>query len=144
MRRYVLAGMLVMTCIFYASSCNRKTADTGNNNENLTGIESKTIIPEITAEEPFKNQPNELCTVIRRLDIGYYDPEKNVEDVTQYPEKYCLLDICLDDESNYSGIVNIGDSIEPVNTIFQLIKVFDTDEEAKAYAEKYQVKDVKF
>jgi hypothetical protein len=142
MSRYFLAGIIVASCTFYASSCNRKTADTGNTEELLTGVESKQIIPEITADEPYKNQPNELCTVIRKLDISYYDPGKNVDDVSEYPDKYCLLDICLDDGSNYSGIVNIGDSIEPINTIFQLIKVFETDEEAKMYAQKFGIKDM--
>lgn len=142
MPKYFLAAVLVMSSIFFAASCNRKTADTQPAEETLSGIESKTIIPEISAEEPFKNQPNELCTVIRKLDIHYYAPEKNVEDASAYPMKYCLLDICLDDESNYSGIVNLGDSVEAINTIYQLIKVFETDEEAKAYALQYGIKDM--
>jgi hypothetical protein len=142
MIKYVLPAVFVITVVFYACSCNRKTAKTEAEDTSARGIHATGITPEISADDPFRNQPNDLCTIIRRLDILYYDPEKNVDDPSAYPEKYCLLDICLDDTSNYSGIVNIGDSIEPINTIFQLVKVFDSEDEARTYAAKYGIKDM--
>ncbi|MBC8045667.1 MAG: hypothetical protein H7Y00_02630 [Fimbriimonadaceae bacterium] len=139
MHKYFLAVIIAITFLFYNSSCNRQTA---TNEETTSQTETKEMVPEITPDDPFKNQPNELCTIIRKLEITYYDPKKSVEDPLQYPQKYCLIDICLDDPDNNSGIVNIGDSIEPINTIFQLVKVFDTEEEARAYSAKYGVKDI--
>ena len=138
-----------VTCIvsvwFFSTSCNRTTSK----DQNLQAdMETETIQPAITdaglitPAEPFKNQPNKLCTVIRKLDISYYNPKKEVEDVSQYPKKYCLLDVCLDGPSSNGNIVNLGGADEMVTSSYELIKVFNSYEETKSYVEKYLIEDV--
>jgi hypothetical protein len=143
-----LIVVIVLSAVFIAA-CGRKTneqnneAITTNNEVEITQpvIKDKTLI---TPEDPFKNQPNEFCTVIRKLDISYYAPEKEVSDVTAYPEKYCLLDVCLEVTNPNSLSVNLGDGDEVVTTAYELIKVFESEGEAKAYAERWKVLDVKW
>lgn len=138
MKKNTLFTIVALSLLFYNSSCNRNTS---GNEEKTTAHEQKKIEPEITPDDPFRNQPNNFCTIIRKLEVTYYDPAIQTDDPSSYPQKYCLLDVCLDDPDNSSGILNIGDSIDMMNTYYQLIKVFDSKEEARAYAEKYQIKD---
>lgn len=98
----------------------------------------------ITPTDPFKNQPNEFCTVIRKLDISYYDAKNQVEDANKFPKKYCLLDVCLENVDPNGFIINLGDDDEVVTTAFELIKVFETTAETKAYVEQYKIVDVKW
>ena len=132
----VLCGLLV---IIY--SCNRKTADS-NSEDNSVSSGNNYDAANITYEDPFKNQPTEFCTVIRKLTVNYYEPERNLEDINAYPKKYCLLDVCIDKIDNQILVINLGDSIQSANAIFSLIKVFDSYEETKAYEIKYGIKDV--
>jgi hypothetical protein len=134
---------------FFVAACGRKTNEQGNE-ENTTGneveitqpvIKDKTLI---TPEDPFKNQPNEFCTVIRMLDISYYAPDKTVDDVSAFPKKYCLLDVCLEVTNPNSLSVNLGEGDEVVTTAYELIKVFESEAEAKAYAGKFGIVDVKW
>ncbi|MBK9457479.1 MAG: hypothetical protein IPO24_18820 [Bacteroidetes bacterium] len=141
-----LLFIVLISSLVIISGCGRKTAS-----DETTAPESVEIDqPEIndatliTPEEPFKNQPNEFCTVIRKLDISYYAPNKEVEDVTAYPSKYCLLDVCLEKINPNGMIINLGDENEVVTTSFELIKVFETEAEAKGYAERYKIIDVKW
>ncbi|MBC8172289.1 MAG: hypothetical protein H7X71_00160 [Chitinophagales bacterium] len=127
--------------------CNRQTsADEKSENISDNRDEKKTIVPEITVDDPFKDQPYPSCTIIRKLEVTSYAPEKNIDesDMEKYPPKYCLLDICLHDDTNSTGIINIGDETVTVTTYYQLIKVFETEEEAKSYAEKYKITDTEF
>ena len=128
------------------SSCGRKTADEGAPTSDSVTIEQPVIKDAtlITPEEPFKNQPNEFCTVIRKLDISYYAPNKQVEDVTAFPSKYCLLDVCLETINPNGMVINLGDDNEVVTTSFELIKVFESELEAKGYAAQYKIIDVKW
>ena len=41
-------------------------------------------------------------------------------------------------------IINLGDDDEVVTTSFELIKVFETEAEAKSYAEQYKIVDFKW
>ena len=131
--------------ILFISSCGRKTNDEPTSIESID-IEQPILQDEtlITPEEPFKNQPNEFCTVIRKLDISYYAPSKQVEDVTQFPTKYCLLDVCLEKINPNGMVINLGDDNEVVTTSFELIKVFESELEAKGYAANYKIIDVKW
>ncbi len=128
------------------SSCGRKTADEAAPTSDSVTIEQPEIRDAtlITPEEPFKNQPNEFCTVIRKLDISYYAPNKQVEDVTAFPSKYCLLDVCLETINPNGMVINLGDDNEVVTTSFELIKVFESELEAKGYAAQYKIIDVKW
>lgn len=125
--------LFLISGLFYNSSCNRQTNSKEEPNNMI-----REIIPEITTEEPFKNQPNELCTIIRKLNSEIYAPEEQ----TTLPPKYCLLDICLENNANSNGVINIGDSTEQVNTYFQLIKIFNTEEEMLNYVSEHGIKDV--
>ena len=126
------------------NSCGRKTSDTNETEEVV--IETPIIkdTTSITAEDPFKNQPNELCTMIRNLDISYYSPTTVTDDASAFPKKYCLLDICLETVDPGAPTINIGEDGETVSTTFQLIKIFNSYDEAKAYADKYKIGDVKW
>ncbi len=139
--------IFILFVLLMGFGCGRKTAE-----EKETTIDDNTTIEQpdikdetlITPEEPFKNQPNEFCTVIRKLDISYYAPGKQVEDVNAFPQKYCLLDVCLDKVDPNGMIINLGDDDEVVTTSFELIKIFETENEAKVYAERYKIIDVKW
>ena len=41
-------------------------------------------------------------------------------------------------------IINLGDDDEVVTTSFELIKVFESEAEAKSYAEQYKIVDFKW
>lgn len=140
-------GVLVFTALaFLAVGCNRNTGTDERDSSQDVEILQPAITDAnlITPEDPFRNQPNEFCTVIRKLDISYYAPEKSVDDVTAFPQKYCLLDVCLDGPSSNGNVVNLGEGNDVVTSSYELIKVFDSYEEAKAYAEKYKIVDVLF
>ncbi len=134
-----MKNFIVLAFCFILLSCNRKT-----NTDNAVVVEKKEIINEITDDDPFKDQPNELCTIIRKLNVTHYDPAKEVDynNLSSYPEKYCLLDICLEETSNSAGTLNIGDESQPVTVSYQLIKIFNSVEKAQEYASKHQIKDV--
>ncbi|HMU70423.1 MAG TPA: hypothetical protein PKC38_10450 [Chitinophagales bacterium] len=142
--------LLILVPFLFASvfvSCNRTTGKEENNTDEATESTStsRTKDPNIiTVDDPFKNQPNVFCTVIRNLDISYYAPEKTVDDVAAYPKKCCLLDVCLDQPGSSGMVVNLGDDTEIVTADFELIKVFDSADEARAYAEKHQIQDAIF
>lgn len=87
----------------------------------------------ITEDEPFKNQPNDFCTVIRQL------PAFELGDSI---DRYCLLDICLDDDEQSLLTIDLGDSEESITANYTLAKVFLTAEEAMQYAHQYGIKDV--
>ncbi len=140
-------GVLVFTALaFLGVGCNRNTGTEERDSSQDVEILQPAITDAnlITPEDPFRNQPNEFCTVIRKLDISYYAPEKSVDDVTVFPQKYCLLDVCLDGPSSNGNVVNLGEGNDVVTSSYELIKVFDSYEEAKAYAEKYKIVDVLF
>ncbi len=82
--------------------------------------------------------------MIRKLDISYYSPSTITDDASAFPKKYCLLDICLETIDPGAMTINIGEDGETVSTTFELIKIFDSYDEAKAYADKYQIQDVKW
>lgn len=134
---------ILLTIVFY--SCDRNTSNqkTETDYESKTGNSFTNSDPSnITTEEPFKNQPNEFCTIIRKLEVELYAPEKKLDENISYPKKYCLLDVCLDHIDNDALIVDLGDSTQTANATYALIKVFETFEETKAYEIKYGIKDV--
>lgn len=140
--------MRLLTIFLFAGvfcvGCNRNTSTSDPVEESSTIQPAITDAELITPEAPFKNQPNEFCTVIRKLDISYYDPKKEVEDISVYPKKYCLLDVCLDAPSSNGNIINLGDEGDMITSSYELIYVFNTVEEAKQYAEKHNIIDVLF
>ncbi len=140
MKRAPVICILFISLFMYAPACNQKSAE-NTNNESVVSTNNENP-KNITPEVPFKNQPNEFCTVIRKLDISYYEPKKEIENVSGHPKKYCLLDVCLDEISNNGLIINLGDSMETVTVNYSLIKVFETVDEAKTYADKYGIKDI--
>lgn len=138
---YIYAIMLGMFLCLQA--CNRNTSSPETATEEVNTEQPKiTNVDLISPEDPFKNQPNALCTVIRKLDISYYAPEQNVDDITAYPKKYCLLDVCLNGPSSNGNIVNLGGEDEIVTSSYELIKVFNSVDEVKAYVEKFKISDV--
>lgn len=143
-RKNVLFLGVVMVVL--GGGCNRNTTtDAGGEADEMEMVQPAiTDANLITPEEPFKNQPNAFCTVIRKLDISYYAPEQTVEDVSTFPKKYCLLDVCLDGPSSNDNVVNLGEGDDMVTSSYELIKVFDSYAEAKAYAEKFKIVDVLF
>lgn len=135
----------IISGLIFLSACNRNTAKDANVEREVTIEQPKVMDANlITPEDPFKNQPNEFCTVIRKLDISYYAPNQEVEDISQYPKKYCLLDVCLDGMSSNGNVINLGGEDEIVTSSYELIKVFDSYEEAKAYVEKYKIVDFEY
>lgn len=138
-------SVIALCAIVIFSGCNRNTGNDSRVDEN---VPVETIQPTIvdaqliTPEDPFKNQPNKFCTVIRKLDISYYAPNQEVEDVLKYPKKYCLLDVCLDGPSSNDNVVNLGEADEIVTSSYELIKVFNSLEETKAYVKQYAIEDV--
>ncbi len=140
MRHTPIIFIIFISLFMYAPACNQKSAE--NSSSESAIITNNENPKNITPEYPFKNQPNEFCTIIRKLDISYYEPKKEIENISDHPKKYCLLDVCLD-EVTYNGLViNLGDSTETVTVNYSLIKVFETEDEAKNYADKYGIKDV--
>jgi hypothetical protein len=145
MKNSTLIILVVLVCIG-AASCSRKTS-TSNGSDTKSDVYTNNESPlNITESDPFKNQPNELCTVIRKLTIAQYDHDASlkVTDLSAYPEKYCLLDVCLDSISNTDRVINLGDSTESVNSNYALIKVFETVDDAKAYASAHHITDAVF
>jgi len=139
---HVLYFFIAMTVMI---SCGRKTSDENTEPvEEITTINSTSDTTLITAEDPFKNQPNELCTVIRKLNINYYSPETVTSDPDTFPKKYCLLDICLELVDPGAMTLDIGEEGEIVTTTCKVIKVFDSYEATKAYADKFGINDVKY
>lgn len=138
----IFFGLLILSTVV---SCGRKTSDGPDvNGEPEIILSEATDTTSITAEDPFRNQPNELCTIIRKLDVSYYSPKTVVEDISQYPKKYCLLDICLDKVDNADMTISLGEEGETVTTTFELIRIFEDEASAKIYAEKYKISDVKW
>jgi len=135
--------MLLLCFVFF--SCNRNTPNnekeeeySSNNNEILDNFDPSNI----TESEPFRNQPNEFCSIIRKLEVEYYAPGKKLEENKLYPDKYCLLDVCLVNINNDALIINLGDSTEIANATYAIIKIFETEEETRSYEIKYAIKDV--
>src|SRR5262245_57838480 len=108
----VYRNLLLVSCLalIFCVSCGRKTSG-----EKEPGEEQEITAPvikdatSITPEDPFRNQPNDLCTIIRKLDISYYSPQTVTDDPSSFPEKYCLLDICLETIDPNGTTINIGE-----------------------------------
>lgn len=140
---------ILLLSVSVLASCGRTTSSSEKEENSTTAeiditqpiIKDKTLI---TPEEPFKNQPNEFCTVIRKLDASYYATGQTIEDVNAFPKKYCLLDVCLEIVNPNGMVINLGDDDEVVTTSFELIKVFETEAEAKSYVEQYKIVDFKW
>ncbi len=133
---FLLLSVFVLTIY----GCNRSPSKPNSDNAPIS-VGNNNDPQNITYDDPFKNQPTEFCTVIRKLEVNYYDPEKNAEDLSEYPKKYCLLDVCIDNIDNSGLVINLGDSLQIANAVFSLIKVFESYEEAKAYELKYGIID---
>ena len=134
---------LLISLVFI--SCNRNTSDSENEEETISNnnvILDNSDPSNITESEPFRNQPNEFCTIIRKLEVEYYAPGKKLDENKSYPDKYCLLDVCLDNINNDALIINLGDSTEIANATYAIIKVFESEEETRSYEQKYAIKDV--
>ncbi|MEZ5015019.1 MAG: hypothetical protein R2794_12075 [Chitinophagales bacterium] len=121
-------------------SCNRNTGEKNNTEDMELSSNSLNEDPmNITAEDPFRNQPNALCTIIRKIGPSLYGGKD-----VQAAEKYCLLDICIDNITNPDLTINLGDASTMVTAYFAVIKIFDSAEEAKQYAADHQIQDVLF
>lgn len=138
-------SLLTLLITLSIIGCNRNTADSdteeeiqSDNNEMLDNSDPSNI----TASEPFRNQPNEFCTIIRKLEAEYYAPGKKLDENKSYPEKYCLLDVCLDNITNDALIIDLGDSTSTANANYAIIKIFESEEETKEYERKFGIKDV--
>lgn len=141
---YLRTSIVSLMLLASAFGCNRKTSQ---ENGSVQGGEDMAAYNNadtgnITAEDPFRNQPNPFCTVIRKLDINHYRPGQTVDDPTDYPEKYCLLDVCLDHISNPSLVISLGDSSERVSVNYSLIKIFENTDSVRRYVAKYHIVDV--
>ncbi len=139
-------AILILTGVsffFVSFSCNRTTT-ADKNKETENSLRAEHYYSTTTAENPFEYQPNEFCTVIRKIDVTRYAPEKEISEneLRNFPPRYCLLDVCLDNDERSSLVVNLGDSSEQVMATFQIIKVFDTETEARDYASQHGIKDV--
>lgn len=146
-RQMILKWIRSAASIFLLSlmvSCGRNTGTATRESSVESAKPDLSDTSLITPEQPFKNQPNEFCTVVRKLDASYYARDKNIEDPSAYPKKYCLIDVCLEHVSMDDMTIDLGEDGESVTTVFKLIKVFDSYEEAKAYVEQYKIVDYKF
>ena len=137
-------NLIYIITVLLLASCGRNRSDSSETEE--PEIENPIIkdTTSITAEDPFRNQPNELCTMIRKLDISYYSPTTVTDAASAFPKKYCLLDICLETVDPAAMTINIGEDGETVSTTFQLIKIFNSYDDAKAYADEFKIQDVKW
>ncbi len=144
MARLNLSLCLLITILLF--SCNRNTGKEPKEEEvaiktdpsNTTNADPNNI----TAEEPFKNQPNEFCTIIRKLDVSNYAPDLKIDENKIYPKKYCLLDVCLEHITNSGLIINLGENNENAWATFAVIKVFESENDMLSYSEKYKVRDI--
>ncbi len=129
-------------------ACNRPTASERKSEipEEKKVIISNEINARITADNPFENQPNTFCTIIRRLEVSQYAPNLSEEELnaSPHPPKYCLLDICLDADETSVHMINLGDTAEQIMTAYKVIALFPTPDSAKNYAARYNIIDVVF
>ncbi len=143
MTKTFLLLILLLNFIFF--SCNRTNSNAKSDEEYSTNnddISDNSDPSNITVSEPFRNQPNEFCTIIRKLEVEYYSPGKKLEENRSYPKKYCLLDVCLENITNDALIINLGDSTETANANYAIIKIFESEEETREYENKFAIKDV--
>lgn len=146
-KQQLTLSTFAISLLVFCTACNRTTSKEQSREQEGSADINQPIITDaslITPTDPFRNQPNKLCTVIRKLDISYYSPKTEVDDVSKYPKKYCLLDVCLDGQSSNGNIVNLGGEDEMVTSSYELIKVFDSYAETKAYVDQYLIEDVVF
>ncbi len=125
MIRYILGFSIVLSI---AASCNRNNSGNGN-----SGAAAADNFSKIDATAPFEGQPNNFCTVIRKVAASELGKEQDC---------ICLLDVCLDEDETPVYSVNLGTAEEPVLAAYKLIKIFDSRQEALSYAAEYQIVDV--
>ncbi|MFN3939030.1 MAG: hypothetical protein ACK4IY_00495 [Chitinophagales bacterium] len=138
--------IVIISFLFISTGCNRPTK---NDRQAAMPTEKKAEITQevtarISADNPFENQPNAFCTVIRKLDVMQYAPGTSEEELNAapHPPKYCLLDVCLDADETSIHILNLGDDTEPIMSAYKVICIFPSVDSAIAYAKKYQIIDV--
>ena len=139
-----ISYLILVTGLVFLS-CNRTTSTTEKEEVFVSSsdeVSDNSDPSNITETEPFRNQPNEFCTIIRKLEVEYYAPGKKLDEHTSYPDKYCLLDVCLENITNNALIINLGDSTEIANANYAIIKIFESEEETRAYESKFGIKDV--
>lgn len=142
MVKFFSCVLLLSGFVFF--SCNRTISKTEKEEEEYSSGDflDNSDPSNITESEPFRNQPNEFCTIIRKMEVELYAPEKKLDENKSYPKKYCLLDVCLDKITNDGLIINLGDSTQTANATYAIIKIFETVEETRAYENKFAIKDV--
>lgn len=126
-------------------SCNRPTQQEPNS-ESVTEekiIISNDVQARITADAPFENQPNEFCTVIRKLEVSQYAPNLSEEELnaSPHPPKYCLLDVCLDADETSVHQLNLGDETEQIMSAYKVISIFPDADSARNYTLRYKIVD---
>jgi hypothetical protein len=130
MMKLAFIPVVMLTLISIAASCNRNS---GGSDEALETGAALRNMAKISADDPFEGQPNEFCTVIRKLPAS---------DIGSTSDQYCLLDVCLDDDETTILSIDLGDGEEQIMAAYKLIKVFQSAEEAQQYALKYRIVDV--
>lgn len=142
--RYIIFAL--SSVFFLVSACNRPTK---NDRQTTLPEEKKVDITQdvtarITANNPFENQPNEFCTVIRKLEVLQYAPNTSEEELnaSPHPPKYCLLDVCLDADETSVHMLNLGDESEQIMSAYKVICIFPNADSAVAYASRYKIIDV--
>lgn len=117
--------LLLLAITSLAASCHRSGSDETSDVVDNTAT--------ITADDPFKGQPNTFCTVIRRVPA---------QEINRDSSMVCLLDVCLDDEEIPVYSINLGTNDDPVMAYYKLIKVFESPAEAMVYAVEFGIQDV--
>ncbi|MBK8489025.1 MAG: hypothetical protein KBF51_11205 [Chitinophagales bacterium] len=137
---------IIFSISIYFAACNRPTAEERKTEtpEEKNVVISNDVQARITAENPFENQPNEFCTIIRKLEVLQYAPNLSEEELnaSPHPPKYCLLDICLDDDETSVHMINLGDEKEQIMTAYKVITLFPSADSARVYATQYKIVDV--
>ncbi|HCK21220.1 MAG TPA: hypothetical protein DHW15_03385 [Bacteroidetes bacterium] len=126
MIRYILVFSILLSL---AASCHRG----GDSNSGSTMPSVGDNLSKISADDPFEGQPNTFCTVIRKVAAAELGKKQDC---------ICLLDVCLDEDEAPVYSVNLGTAEEPVLAAYKLIKIFDSRQDALAYAAEYQIVDV--
>jgi len=122
--------LLILAILSISASCNKNgsSGESANNENNIENNRAK-----ITADNPFEGQPNEFCTVIRRVPG---------QEIGESEDAYCLIDVCLDEDETTIYSINLGTIEEPVLAAYKLIKVFETPQAALEYAGQFSIVDV--
>jgi hypothetical protein len=128
--RLAIIPIGMLTLISIAGSCNRSSTSSDDAVESGAALRN---MAKISAEDPFEGQPNEFCTIIRKLPAS---------DIGTNTDQYCLLDVCLDEDETTVLSIDIGDGEEQIIAAYKLIKVFQSAEEAQQYAREYKIVDV--